>query len=269
MVDWLIGAAGALLVGGAAYRKKSLTLSGFAAAFVMGTVYYGAGDLFWFGILLMFFITSTLLSKYKQERKAELEKSYAKTGNRDAGQVFANGGLGMLLCAGYAAWPHPAWIFVFIGVMATVTADTWATEIGSLSRQAPRSVLNGRPLPPGTSGGVSALGTSAAAAGGVVIGLSAWVFQTILGGSTLPWWAWIVSGGVAGAAGAFADSYLGATVQYMSRCRVCGREVEVGTHCGQATEKARGWAWMSNDAVNLISSAAGGVVALALGYLWM
>lgn len=90
-MDWIIGAVCAFIVAGAAYAKKSLTLSGCLAAVLMGTIYYGAGNLFWFGTLLLFFITSTLLSKYRKERKQELEKSYAKTGNRDAGQVFANG----------------------------------------------------------------------------------------------------------------------------------------------------------------------------------
>lgn len=53
-MDWLIGAAGALIVAGAAYRKRSLSESGAAAAILMGTIYYGAGNVFWFGTLLLF-----------------------------------------------------------------------------------------------------------------------------------------------------------------------------------------------------------------------
>ncbi|MDY8025127.1 DUF92 domain-containing protein [Paenibacillus polymyxa] len=262
-MDWIIGLLCAAVVAGAAFYKKSLTLSGFAAAVLMGTVYYGAGNLFWFGILLLFFITSTLLSRYKKERKAELEKSYAKTGNRDAGQVWANGGLGMLLCLGYAIWPHVTWQLAFVGVMATVTSDTWATEFGSLSRKPPRSVLNGKVLAPGTSGGVSVLGTAAALAGGVLIGIGAWGFGYAIGTLSLPLWLWALVGGISGSAGAFADSYLGATVQMMRSCTVCGREVEVDSHCGQTTVYVRGWRWMSNDRVNSISSIFGGLVALA------
>ena len=266
-MNWLIGTAGALIVAGAAYRKKSLSLSGAAAAVLMGAVYYGAGNLFWFGTLLLFFITSTALSKYRQGSKSDLEKSYAKTGRRDAGQVFANGGLGMVLCLLNFLFPHEAWNLLFIGVMAAVTADTWATEVGSLSRKPPRSILNGKPLPAGTSGGVSWLGSFAAAAGGITIGAGAWVLGlwTDMGPDFSKFAA---AGLVGGLAGAFSDSLLGATVQNMYRCGVCGRSVEVPLHCGQPTVRAGGWNWVTNDAVNLISSVIGGAAAwLAAGVM--
>jgi len=264
-MDWIIGAVCAFIVAGAAYAKKSLTLSGCLAAVLMGTIYYGAGNLFWFGTLLLFFITSTLLSKYRKERKRELEKSYAKTGNRDAGQVFANGGMGMILCLGYWIVPHPAWIYAFIGVMATVTSDTWATELGSLSRKPPRSVVTWKVLTPGASGGVSLLGTTAAAVGGALIGAGAFFFSWIADFETLGLLSWTCVGLVGGLAGAFADSYLGATVQLMYRCTECGREVEVSEHCGHKTVRTRGWTWMSNDLVNVLSSVIGGCLAIGLG----
>ncbi|MET3847212.1 uncharacterized protein (TIGR00297 family) [Paenibacillus sp. OAE614] len=200
---WIIGALCALVVAGAAYWKRSLTISGAICAFVMGTIYFGAGNLLWFGTLLVFFISSSALSKVKASRKAELEKSYAKTGNRDAGQVLANGGAGMLLCVLNAFWPHEGWVFAFIGVMAAVTADTWATELGSLSRKPPRSVLNGRVLPPGTSGGVSLLGSTAAAGGGALIGLFAWLFERLSGPVTHSLTLDLVLGIVGGLAGGF------------------------------------------------------------------
>lgn len=259
-MNWVIGAIGALLVAGAAYGKRSLSMSGAAAAILMGTVYYGAGNLFWFGTLLLFFITSSLLSRLGKGRKEDLERSYAKTGRRDAGQVFANGGVGMVLCLLNALHPSEVWVMLFIGVMATVTADTWATEFGSLSRKPPRSVLTGKQLPPGTSGGVSWPGSLAAAAGGLLIGA---------GGSLLAGWAGLpadvlaysAAGLIGGLAGAFADSLFGATIQHMYRCPVCGNQVEVREHCGHATIRARGFTWMTNDLVNLTSSLLGGAAA--------
>ena len=266
-MQWVIGACGALMVAGAAYYKQSLSLSGMIAAVIMGTIYFGAGNAFWFGILLLFFISSSLLSRLHHEDKAELEQTYDKTGRRDAGQVFANGGLGMLVVLLNALHPHVLWEYLFLGVMATVTADTWATEIGTLSTRPPRSVLTGKVLPTGASGGVSLMGTMAAAAGGTLIGLASWFLLLASGMKDSTLIALTLAGLIGGVAGAFVDSILGATVQRMNRCTVCGREVEGSRHCGSHTVHARGWEWMNNDRVNFISSLMGGLIALLIGVI--
>lgn len=274
MMELGAGFAGSLLIAGLAYRKRSLSRSGFAAAVLLGTLLYAWGTAAWFGTLIAFFVTSSLLSHWKKQRKAAAESGYAKSGRRDAGQVLANGGLALALCALYSLAPAPAWWHAFIGVMATVTADTWATEIGGLSRTRPRHILTGRPVAPGTSGGVTPLGWGAAAAGGAFIGAAAWLLQRIPADATgaagamadpLPGLA--VLGAACGLAGALADSLLGASVQRLYRCRHCRREVERREHCGAGTEPIRGWRWMTNDAVNLLSSAAGGLAAVGLGML--
>ncbi|WP_036586443.1 DUF92 domain-containing protein, partial [Paenibacillus darwinianus] len=72
---------------------------------------------------------------------------------------------------------------------------------------------------------------------------------------------------VAGLAGAFADSVLGATVQAMYRCRVCGSETERAAHCGPPAELVRGLRMMTNDLVNLCASVFAGLLATGLG-LW-
>jgi uncharacterized protein (TIGR00297 family) len=233
------------------------------AAIVMGTIFYAAGSLVWYGTLLAFFISSTVLSKVKKKAKAKYEEAYEKTGRRDAGQVMANGGIGMVLCLLYAVWQNPMLFWAFMGVMATVTSDTWATEIGSLSRKQPRSVLTWKSIPAGTSGGVSMLGTSAAVAGGLFIGSGIVVFE---------WWSgtalesdvfvYPLVGLIAGTVGAFTDSILGATCQVMYRCPHCGKIVERKDHCGFQTKQIRGLRWMNNDAVNFISSCAGGLAAI-------
>ncbi|MEK5060358.1 hypothetical protein BK126_03805 [Paenibacillus sp. FSL H7-0326] len=269
-MDWIIGTLCAFLVAGAAYYKRSLTLSGSIAAVIMGAVYYGAGDLMWFGTLLLFFITSTVLSKYKKREKQELEQSYAKTGNRDAGQVLANGGLGMVLVLLHAIFPDPVWIYAFIGIMATVTADTWATEIGSLSSKPPRSVRTWNIIPPGSSGGVTVTGNAAAAAGALMIGGCAYLFLVLSSGaegSLTALIAFAIIGVVSGFIGAYADSLMGATIQRMYHCNVCGKDVEVHHHCGQNTVRGKGLNWMSNDLVNLFSSLIGGGIAILLGWL--
>jgi uncharacterized protein (TIGR00297 family) len=275
MLDILIGLLGSFLIAGLAYKKGSLSGSGFLAAIAIGTLLYAVGSLAWFGTLILFFISSSLLSRFKRRAKTQIETRYEKSGRRDAGQVLANGGLGVLLCIGAQVWPHPAWWAAFVGVMATVNADTWATEIGGLSRTAPRSILTLQPVTPGTSGGVSGLGIAATMAGGLFVGAIAALL--LLVGSTadgLPTgsvtniFPLLVIGWIAGTAGSLADSLLGARWQNLNRCPVCGEEVESRTHCGTASVPHRGWRWLNNDAVNLIASVIGGLVAVLLAVIW-
>ncbi|MCM3340417.1 DUF92 domain-containing protein [Paenibacillus sp. MER TA 81-3] len=260
---WLIGFAGSLLVAGAAWWKRSLTKSGAAAAVIMGTIYYGSGDLLWFGLLLTFFVTSTGWSKWKKRMKVRFDELYEKTGERDAGQVLANGGIGMILCLLNYIAPNSIWMWLFIGVMATVNADTWATEIGSLSPKPPRSILTGRIVPAGTSGAVSVIGTLASVAGALTIGIAAVVFMLILNEQH----NWIDLGviigaaGIGGVAGAMLDSLFGATVQASYRCSKCGADTERTEHCGIPTVLVRGAGWMNNDRVNMITSCAGGAAS--------
>ncbi|WP_146200648.1 DUF92 domain-containing protein, partial [Paenibacillus agaridevorans] len=71
----------------------------------------------------------------------------------------------------------------------------------------------------------------------------------------------------AGLAGAFADSLLGATGQAMYRCRVCGSETERAAHCGTAARHERGFAALTNDRVNLLSSLLAGLIAYGISLL--
>ncbi|WP_282570604.1 DUF92 domain-containing protein [Paenibacillus sp. L3-i20] len=281
--DWLIrllvGIIGSGLAAFFAYRARSLSASGAWSAMVMGTGFITLGEPIWFGVLIAFFISSSFWSKWKKRSKAkeDAEAKYAKGSRRDAGQVWANGGVGLLLCAAHAIWPNEGWMFAYIGVMASVNADTWATEIGALSRTAPRAITSGKRVVPGTSGGVTPLGSAAALGGAVFIGAVAALLQVLTqqaggvaagyGGEAAAT-AFIVAAAAAGLVGAFADSLLGATAQAMFRCQVCGSETERVAHCGTATRHIRGFAALNNDRVNLLSSLFAGLLGFAIGALF-
>lgn len=274
LLSLVFGLVGSSMIAGVAYRLHSLSLSGAVAAIGVGTTLYMSGSLAWFGTLILFFITSSGLSRWRKRDKQQTDSIYEKGSRRDAGQVLANGGLAALLSIGYTVVPHEAWWYAFMGVMATVTADTWATEIGSLSRLDPRSILSLKRVPRGTSGGISRLGSLAATAGAGTIGgaavgfliLDEHVLQSassadirLVVDTNIIWIALL-----AGFLGAMMDSILGATVQHMRRCSICGKEVEHAYHCSVPAVHIRGWSWMNNDAVNLISSAVGGGIAVVL-----
>ncbi|WP_409347107.1 DUF92 domain-containing protein [Paenibacillus sp. MBLB4367] len=276
-MQWAIGLAGSLAIAGAAYAKRSLSISGAAAAVVTGALLYGGGSPAWFGTLIAFFLSSSLLSKWKKAARGEAESGYEKGGRRDAGQVAANGGLALLLCAADRLWPDPLWLAAFVGALAAVNADTWATEIGGLSRSKPRSIFTGAPVPPGTSGGITLLGLAASACGGLFIGAAAYALLMatpadgrlaadagVQAAGALPLLLAAFAGGMIGS---LADSAIGAVWQRMNRCAVCGKEVERSVHCGQPAAHSRGLRWMGNDAVNALCSIAGSAAAACLWFL--
>lgn len=254
----------------AGWRARALTRSGSMAAVVVGTIVTALGGWLWAWVLVAFFVSSSLLSRFRRERKAIAQPLVAKGETRDAGQVLANGGLGTLLAVWHGISGRPEAWALYLGAMAAVNADTWGTEIGLLSQRRPRHILTWREVAPGTSGGVTAVGSAAAAAGALFIGVTAWVGATFLARwgwtphpNSVVWWPlWAASGGIGGA---LCDSLLGATLQGMFYCERCRTATEQSVHrCGAATTHTRGWKWLNNDWVNFLSSLVGGLIALEL-----
>ncbi|MFT9847514.1 DUF92 domain-containing protein [Aneurinibacillus sp. REN35] len=263
----IVGFAASLLVAWTAYKKRSLSVSGAAAAVLLGTLMYALGDIRWYGLLLAFFISSSLLSHRKKEEKQAVEDLFAKTGTRDWLQVAANGGLGLVAVVGaFVTSYDEIWYTFYIGMMAAVTSDTWATEIGVLARSKPRYIFTGRRVEPGTSGGISTLGLLASFAGGVFIGGLGALFAWFSGEAMT--FSYIVAGALGGTVGSLADSALGAGWQQMYRCRVCAKETEKTMHCGASAIVVKGYAWCTNDVVNMTASLVGGAVA-TLVWWWI
>lgn len=272
LIQILGGLLLSVLVGLAAYQRQSLTVNGVVGAVIVGTLIFGFGGWTWGLLLIVFFVSSSVLSRYREVEKESLAEKFAKGGQRDIGQVLANGGWGAALAVAHAFTPHPILWAAFIGAMAAVTADTWSTELGVLSRGQPRLITTGEPVPVGTSGGVSVLGTAATVAGSFFIGLVMFFLHGLAlvatGGSwggLDPWL--ILMGGAGGLAGSLFDSLLGATLQGIYYCVRCAKETEKTRHgCGQVTRLVRGYRWLSNDLVNLFSSVVGSIVAAAVAW---
>lgn len=232
---------------------------------MIGTLTFGFGGWQWGAILAFFFVSSSLLSHFKETEKKAAAEKFDKGHQRDMGQVLANGGLGALLATLSAfvpvtAVPTATWFHMFVGVMATVTADTWATELGTLSKQPPRLITTGRVVEVGTSGGISLLGTTVSLVGGLLVGLLAGLITDY---SLL---SITLAGALGGLAGSLFDSLLGATVQqiYFSDKRQKETEKKVEAD-GTPNRPVRGWSWMNNDMVNLLASLVGGCIAVLIG----
>ncbi len=257
------------LIGGAAYRRGSLTPSGWLGAIITGTLTFGFGGWAWGLTLIAFFLSSSALSHFRQARKQAIAgEKFEKGGRRDLAQTLANGGAGAALALAYGLSGAPIGLLAaFAGVMATVTADTWATEIGILSLRPPRLITSWRTVEPGTSGGITAYGILASSAGALMIGLTLMLLAAIELGT---WWLWLLPAAIVGGlVGSLADSLLGATVQAIYRSPSGGEtERRIGRD-GAPNLALHGWRWMNNDLVNLLSSVVGGLAAIAVFRLIM
>ncbi|HJZ49136.1 MAG TPA: DUF92 domain-containing protein [Roseiflexaceae bacterium] len=260
----LAGLVLSTLIGAGAYWRSSLTRSGWLGAVITGTLTFGFGGWTWGLTLIAFFVSSSVLSHFRQARKrAIVGEKFEKGGRRDLAQALANGGIGAALALAYGLSGAPLMLLAaFVGVMATVTADTWATEIGVLSPHPPRRITSWQPVEPGTSGGVSAYGMLACSAGALAIGGVAMLLAAIELGSWLPWMP--PAALLGGLAGSLADSLLGATVQAIYRAPGGGETERRTGRDGAANQALRGWRWMNNDMVNLLSSVVGGLVAVGV-----
>ncbi len=263
----LIGVVLAGLAAGVAYRLGMLSRSGALAAAGLGTVVFGLGGWDWAIVLIVFFASSSALTRLLGKAKQDLTAAFAKGGKRDAGQVLANGGAAGLMAAASALWPHLDWPWAaFCGALAAANADTWATELGVLSRTAPRLITSLRPVARGTSGGVTLVGTLASLCGSALIAACGVVLRPdFLTAGGQPW-RFAVGVTFAGLAGGLVDSWLGAAYQGIYFCPACQKETEhhpVHT-CGAATQRVRGLAWLDNDKVNLVCTVAGALLAMVL-----
>jgi len=257
----------ACLVALAAVRARSLTVGGAVAATIVGTVAVAA-DWGWAALLLVYFTSSSLLSRLGASRKAARTAGMIeKHGARDAWQVLANGAVFTVALVVSMVAPFPVCdtaAFAAACALSASAADTWATEIGTLAGHTPRSILTWRPMNVGESGGVTSVGWLGALAGATVVAAAAAVFVPESTEFSI-----VV---IAGIVGTTVDSLAGATIQHRRWCDTCGRMTEMHVHtCGTRTRHLRGVTWIENDAVNLISTLSGAMVAVCVMVLisWM
>jgi uncharacterized protein (TIGR00297 family) len=255
--------------------RGSVDPGGAIVGVALGTIIFAAGSpLFWL-ILMSFFVSSTALGWVRLTEKEALKTIHQKGNRRDLFQVLANGGMGTLTALLFGLTHDPAWALGFAVSFASSNADTWASELGVLSRKDPVSVLRLRPVPRGISGGVSLAGCAASLAGAAFIAL---IFAAenlslrLLTGGFVRVAAFVAAGGFFGS---LLDSLLGETLQAQY---VPAGDSKRAPRSPLLTERAvgeegvpntlvRGLAFVNNDVVNFASCAAVTCAAVLLSGL--
>jgi uncharacterized protein (TIGR00297 family) len=186
------------------YRAGILTRKGALAAHLLGVYLFGILGPGWGIPVAFFFVTSVIFTKIN----GWVNRKQQGAGRRNIWQVMANIAAGLVFSMGFLISSQPIFIYLFISVVAAVTADTWASEVGPVFHRKCFSLSGWRTAASGVSGGISYAGTLAAFAGAFLVALVAWTglfpgmdFQMIL----------ILT--LSGFLASFVDSMLGAFVE--------------------------------------------------------
>ncbi len=249
------------LIGGGAYYFKQLTVSGTIAAVLVGGIsmyIYGCTALLTF---LFFFLSAAVISRLSKKIR-KIESIQAKGSRRDAMQVIANGGPAMIALLLFKATGKSVFLMVFAACIAEACSDTWAGDIGVLSKSEPVSILTGRKIPKGLSGGISFLGTFSGLLGAILVSC---IYFSSFEGTSL---ALAAIAAASAFLGCLSDSFLGATIQahYYDEERDMLTEHTV-SKSGKKLELVRGIRFMDNDMVNLTSNIVTFVFAFAMSFL--
>ena len=262
-------------------KRRLVSKSGLVASILVAII-SGLTGLQSFLYVLMFYLSSSLLTKLKYSEKSKKGAAENPRG-RDWRQVLGAGGVGTLFFAASFVSSllgnlkfSAAFLVAALTSFAVSNADTWASEIGSLSKTPPRLIV--KPwikLPPGTSGGVTILGELASITGAALMSLTLWVLSLHLK-LTVPSWTYVSSTYkvpavifLIGWLGEILDSVVGALIQAKYYCPRCKVVTDKKLHkCGTTTVFYRGFRWLGNETTNIISTLTAALCACLLYFMY-
>lgn len=200
-----------LLISLGAFFIHWVSLDGFFAASVFGTVVLGLGGWILAGLVLIFFVTGSLISRELivniDDKRGEAFSTRFKV-RRNGLQIWSNGFWLVFFGVLWFLFQVEVFLIMAAAAVASATADTWATELGSRKQGRTVLITNFNTVEPGSDGGVSLRGILAAFWGALLIALSFMIFNW---GVSLEYVSIIT---ISGFLGCLTDSYLGAIYQY-------------------------------------------------------
>ncbi|MFQ5711582.1 MAG: TIGR00297 family protein [Candidatus Geothermarchaeales archaeon] len=247
-----------------AYKLKILDVLGVIASLIVGITIFWFGGWTWFLQIFYFLTAASIFTRFKYSLKYNQGLALEGGEIRTWTNVAANGGAASIATVIYGFTGHALWYAFFVGSVSSVAADTLATEVGLTSKTPPRLITNlNKIVAPGTSGGITLVGEVAALLAAAFSGVIGFFGASLLGS---PYFKVLLIALTSGFLGANVDSLLGASVQGIYTCGVCGKTTEKKIHCEKKTTLQRGSTRVDNDFVNLSSSIIGGLAAVALYY---
>ena len=192
-----------------AYALGVASLRGVIGGVLVGVPIYACLGPPGFALLVLFVVGGSSLTRLGYDRKRRSGNAQEHGGRRGARNALANAGVPVLCAVLYASGVSDEFSAAYVAAVGAAFADTAESEVGQLSRRAPRLLTSLRKVPPGTDGAVSLTGTLAGVA---AAGLTA-ALGLILGLVASPAGALLVA--LAAYLGTVADSLVGARLPWL------------------------------------------------------
>lgn len=189
---------------------RALTPAAGAVAAAFGIVIVLLAGYPFLGLLVLFVGLSALATRFRFEEKRRRGVQEGSSGERGISNVVAHIVIPTALAIGSVFHvPRGSTVAVlYASALAFGVSDTLASEFGVLSGKA-RGILSGRPVEPGTNGGVSAIGTTFGLAGSALTAVVALPLFLLFSAPVGSVSVFLVAVTVAGFFGCQVDSILG------------------------------------------------------------
>ncbi|KAF0920212.1 hypothetical protein E2562_034025 [Oryza meyeriana var. granulata] len=232
----------AIFVAGSPVLLSGLSASGFAAAYLLGTLTWRAFGPKGLILVAAYFVLGTAATKLKIKQKEALGVAEKRGGRRGPGSVIGSSAAGCV-CAllsiynvGSAALAE-LWRLGFVASFCTKLSDTVSSEIGKAYGRTTYLVTTLKIVPRGTEGAISIEGTLAGILASIILASVGY----LLGQVNVSQGAVCV---LASQIANFCESYIGATLQ-----------------------DKEGFEWLTNDVVNVLNISTGGILAILMEQL--
>jgi uncharacterized protein (TIGR00297 family) len=220
--NWWLALAASVTFSVLAYTVRGVTRSGAIAGAAICLLLCGTVGFRGLAVLLIVFILTWLTTRFGYHTKQKLGTAEPRAG-RTASQVLANLGVATACASMYAMTRRPFFLLAMAAAFTEAAADTVSSEFGQATRNQAYLITTWEPVPAGTDGGVSLLGTLSGVSAAAIVNL-------FCAGSVLLTWKWAAFSGFAGVVGMFADSFMGALLE--QRCLLNNNTVNfLGTLC--------------------------------------
>lgn len=231
-----------------ALYKKKLTIPAVILSFVLGLVIILCGSWNAFLALGLTFFLTIISDKVKKKNDDKTRNIYQIISN-----VFVAGFSSIL----YSITKSEIFYVMIFAVIGGSLADTLASSIGSLSNKLVFNPITFKEMKKGESGAVSFLGLSASICGGIIIGIVYYLEK----GNIYHYLVIVLMSLV----GSYVDSILGYTIQGKFKCVKCKKFVEDGIHCNKEARLIKGYSFIDNNIVNLLSN----IIVFTLTFLFL